>query len=148
MKYLPKVYTASKIWHAKLWRELASDPEWSHVEFTARWPWMAHLEEDRNIPPTATDFRNFWYIDRTDVVRSDFVLLFAGDCVRQLRTFPQGDDSDSLRGGLVEAGIALGAGKHVVTVGLGANHSWAHSAEVIKLPTLEEARNFFFRYSI
>lgn len=158
MKYLPKVYTASKIHHAALWLKLA-DPSWipdlgqgnwHHVEFTARWPRMAHLEEGRDVTPTAGDFRHFWNIDKTDVMRSDFVLLYAGDVTngRMRNGWNFGQDSDSLRGGLVEAGIAIGANKTVVTVGLAVGHSWAHSACVIKLPTLEEARNFFFRYHI
>lgn len=42
--YRPKVYTASKLRHANMWRSIAEEPAWDHVEWTARWPHMAHLE--------------------------------------------------------------------------------------------------------
>lgn len=149
--YRPKVYTASKIWRAALWNRLARNTypwgdglgDWSHVEFTARWPRMAHLEVGSEAKPTHEDFARFWTIDVHDVQRSDFVLLFAHD-----RTISDSDDSYDLRGGLVECGVGIGAGKRIITIGLSETHSWSYHPLVIRVASLEEARRLLLTYHI
>lgn len=152
MYYLPKVYTASKISHAGLWKSLADQTKresfaWSHVEFTARWPYMAHLEASPVERLTPAQFSHCWTMDLQDVARSDFVLLYAGELERKLSDMPYGEDSDVLRGALVEAGAALALGKRVVSVGLDESHTWSHHPLSLRLDTLERARLFFLQYS-
>lgn len=158
MYYRPKVYTASKISHAGLWKSLVYQTKrersgkenrftWSHVEFTARWPYMAHLEASSVERPTPSQFSHCWTMDLQDVARSDFVLLYAGELERKPSDWPYGTDSDTLRGALVESGAALALGKRVVSVGLGDAHTWSHHPLSTRLSTLEQARIFFLQYS-
>lgn len=94
---LPSVYTASKLRHAAMWRELrVTRPD---VAFTARWP-----DIEGQVPDTPENAGAFWTHDVADVRRADAVLVYA-------------EPGEHLRGGLVEAGVALGLGKQVVVVG-------------------------------
>lgn len=129
--YRPKVYTASKLSAAGLWRSLRNNPTWAHVEWTARWPEMTHLEQDATIQ----DFSHFWRIDVTDVQRSDFVLLLGIETL-----------DAPLRGAIFEAGVAVALGKTVITVMLNDRHTWKHHPLVCCLDTLEEARQLLLRY--
>lgn len=128
MTYRPTIYTASKLWHAPRWRALRySHPEY---EFTARW--IDHVPEmEANATPAL--FAHYWTMDIQDVQRSDFTLVYRN-----------GDDV--LKGGLVEAGAALGAGKIVVAVGLGPEHSWSFHPRVVRFDELKEIFPFFKRY--
>lgn len=178
MTYLhrPTVYCAGKLPRAETFLSLTHDPAWSHVDFTARWPHLAQLESNdeeitkeialleeannnatswtvrarseeikhlksklRRAHPTAAEFGHFWTMDIQDVQRSDFTLLWAG---------PNNEDLPSLKGGLVEAGAALGAGRCVLLVGYFPDHSWRFHPRCVPLPNLEEARNFLLRYAI
>lgn len=135
--YRPKVYTASKLAHAEMWRSLRADPLWDHVEWTARWPDMAHLESS---PAAAaaledTDFTHFWTIDVQDVTRSDFVLLYG----EERPDYP-------LRGAIFEAGVAVASLKTVLAIGLDQRHTWRCHPLVCCLDTLEEARKLLLRY--
>lgn len=142
--YRPKVYTASKIWHAPLWRDLRTNPSWSHVEFTARWPDMEHLEKGGAMPSPA-EFAHFWTIDEQDVRRSDFVLVLAHD--PYLHNGPTGDN-ESLRGALVEAGIGIAMGKTIITIGLAPSHSWSYHPRVVRLDDLASAKIFLRTYHV
>lgn len=92
-----RVYTASKLTHAPLWKTLRTD--WPEIEFTANWIDMV----DR-IPDTPQFAERFWPRDLADIGRSDLVLCYA----------PSGE---ILRGALVECGAALAWGKRVLLVG-------------------------------
>lgn len=101
MRHL-RVYTASKLHYAPMWRELRVDADWRFVHFTARWPFMTLCEFHAS--EAAPQARHFWMHDEHDVAQSDVVLVYA-------------EPEDHLRGALVEAGMALGAGKRVLLVG-------------------------------
>lgn len=95
----PTIYTASKIHNAALFRTLRMN--YPEFEFTARW---IDLDQHEGTA-TTLDFRRFWIIDVADVCRSDFVLVYANT------------SDEPLRGALVEAGVAIGRGIHVLAVG-------------------------------
>ena len=118
-----RVYGASTLPHASLWRDLSR--RWiDEVEFTARWSYM-HFG---NIPETAEFARLFWLHDMEDVRRSDVVMVYA-------------EPKDSLRGALVEAGMGLAYGLRVLVCG--SNHgfgTWQHHPQVTHVSTLEDAK--------
>ena len=119
--YKPKVYTASKIHHAAMWRTLRG--EWAdYVEFTARWP-----DHEGKLSESARYARVFWMQDIQDVVRADCVLVY-------------GQPGEKLRGALVEAGAGIATGKHVVVVGNNPDFgSWQYHPLVTRVPSLDEA---------
>jgi nucleoside 2-deoxyribosyltransferase len=120
--YRPKVYTASKLKHASMWRDLRSI--WSsHVEFTARWPDLEDkLSDDECFA------REFWRHDIQDIARADCVLVYA-------------EPGEHLRGALVEAGAGIALGKHVVLVGEHPDYgTWQYHPMVTKVDSLGWAR--------
>lgn len=122
MKPRIKIYTASKLIHAELWKRLIE--EWQEIEFTARWPVM-HV----GIVPDAAHFAKvFWEHDLEDVNRSDGVMVYA-------------EPNDKLRGALVEAGMALALDKFVITIGSHSDYStWQYHPRVHRVPDLDHAR--------
>lgn len=134
MQYRPKVYTASKLHHATLWRLLRDNhPE---IEFTSRW--IEH-EEEMEANATPADFAHYWTMDAQDVERADFVLLYSGS---------RYEKPDELRGALVEAGMKLGGGGVVLAVGLPSSHSWSFHPRVVRFLSLDEAFDFLHRYYV
>ena len=130
--YKPKIYTASKLHHATLWRSLREDPDWDFADFTARWVDFAEeLEHDQL---TADLFREAWIHDVNDIKISDFVLLYAGGEL-------------GLKGALVEVGVGLGIGLTIVTVGLPPDHTWSYHPLVRSFPSLREARLYLYRFT-
>lgn len=95
------IYTASKLQHAETWRNF-----WVarlDVHWTARWIFntVAIPEDDpRNVPAA----KHYWIDNEQDVRAADVVI---GYCA----------PGETLRGALVEIGIALALGKRVVLVG-------------------------------
>lgn len=93
-----RVYTASKLSTAPLWREIQKNSK--SVFFHARW--LRHNElKTADTPENAV---RFWIEDEEDVSTADAVLVFA-------------NEGEHLRGALVEAGIALANGVPVIVVG-------------------------------
>lgn len=120
------VYTASKLDHAQLWRDLSVHEDWNHVHFTARWPYMVLCEHHAEDPVVRAS--HFWRHDFADVQRSDLVLVY-------------GVEGEKLRGALVEAGIALGMGKRVMVVGKHPDYgSWQYHPNVLRKVSLDNAR--------
>lgn len=93
-----RVYTASKLGKAKEWRMLQE--KWPDVIFHARW--LRHVA--LGTPDTPEHAAQFWVEDHQDVVSADALLLWA-------------TNDEHLRGGLVEAGIALSHSVPVIVVG-------------------------------
>lgn len=93
----PMIYTASKLCHASMWKELRG--KWPEVFFTARWPDLVG-----RVPDDGRNAQIFWLHDIADIRKADAVLLYA-------------ETGEHLRGALVEAGAALGLGKQVICVG-------------------------------
>lgn len=122
-----RVYTASKLTTAEFWRDL--DKKWPFVFFHARW--LKH-----NIIGTkdsADLARRFWVEDEEDVEDADALLLYA-------------KEGEHLRGGLVEAGIAIANRVPVIVVG---NHpdygTWQYHPRVIRAANWAEAEKELIR---
>ena len=114
-----RVYPASKLRHAKMWREL----DWPQVLFTARW--LKH-----NLIGTSDSAEHaarFWRENEEDVAVCDAVFVY-------------GEPEDKLRGALVEAGMGIAYGKTVIVVGQSDDYgTWQHHPLVKQAPTLGSA---------
>lgn len=93
-----RVYTASKLKHAAMWRELCKTTP--HVYFHARW--LKHVA--MGTPDEPEHAGAFWLQDEQDVRDADVVLVYA-------------EPGEHLRGALVEAGIAIACGIPVIVIG-------------------------------
>lgn len=118
--YHPKVYTASKLKHSDMWKALRLT--WHDIEWTARWPDLTGGVED-----SASFAREFWRHDVQDIARADCVLVYA-------------EEGDHLRGALVEAGVGIALGKHVIVVGEHPDYgTWQHHPMVTRVADMTEA---------
>jgi hypothetical protein len=133
--YKPKVYTASKPHHFKLWQHMHADPDWSFIEWTASWVTHPEIEKEVNQGDISPEtFRAAWVDNIRDVKESDFLLLYSG--------------GEVLRGALVEAGCAIGLGIPVLAVGLPADHSWAMHPGVVGFSSIKATREYLYRYTV
>lgn len=120
-----RVYTASKLDKAPLWKELHD--KWPHVYFHARW--LKHVQIQT--PDNPEHARSFWLQDEIDVKHADALLIFA-------------EDGEHLRGALVEAGIAIASNVRVVVVGKHSDYgTWQYHPGVTRVDDLEAAYQFF-----
>ncbi len=118
-----KVYTASKLSDAPLWRRLRDD--WPEVTFTARWP-VCHVG---TVPDTACFAKIFWQHDVEDVSASDVVVVYTESSINHLR------------GALIEVGIALALSKEVIVVGDHPDYgTWQYHKSVHRVNDLLQAR--------
>lgn len=126
-----KVYTASKLAQAPLWRQLRD--EWTEVHFTARWP-VCHVG---TTPDTAVFAKTFWNHDLEDVSSSDVVLIYAES------------GADKLRGALVEVGAGLALGKEIIVVGQHPDFgTWQHHRNCHLVRDLDEARQLLMTMNL
>lgn len=134
--YKPKVYTASKLRYAKLWRDIRSDPDWDFVQWTASWPDSPEVfAENEGVPPEPEVFRDGWTKDLLEVRFSDFILLYA-------------KDDENLRGALIECGFAIANGVSVVTVGIFSDtHTWTYLPHVNCFASLRDARQHLYKFT-
>ena|SRR5438309_255045 len=124
-----KVYIASKIMYAERFRRLRTEWNAHRVEIYSRWLDQAVHENSA----TPDDFHIFWLTDEQDVKESDAVIVY-------------GETGDTLRGALVEAGIAIGAGIPVIIVGDSPSFaSWQYHPKVVRADSLEHARHMLLR---
>lgn len=93
-----RIYTASKLRHAKMWRELCDQ----HDLFIFHARWLKHLKI--GTPDNAANAPAFWLQDQQDVKDSDALLVYA-------------EKDDRLSGALVEVGMAIAYGVPVILVG-------------------------------
>src|SRR5262249_12139340 len=107
---------------------------WKHegIDLHARWHDQAALEHpEHNLSPE--DFHIFWLVDEEDVKASDAVVVF-------------GAADDKLRGALVEAGIAIGAGILTILVGDCPDWgTWQHHPVVARATSMEHAKEMILR---
>ncbi|QXV73563.1 putative nucleoside 2-deoxyribosyltransferase protein [Rhizobium phage RHph_X2_30] len=117
-----RIYTASKLHHAELWRQLRQD--WPEFDWVSRWP----TEHCGNIPDSDTFARWFWMQDIEDVSRCDVCVVFAvGD--------------DHLRGALIEVGAAIALHKTVIVLGQHEDYgTWQWHSSVRRVRDLDELR--------
>ena len=92
----PRIYVASKMKHAEMWRRLYETPR---IHIVSRWPFLEPF-----ISPGAENAKFFWQDDIADLRACHACLVYA-------------EPGEHLRGALVEAGAALAMGKLVVVVG-------------------------------
>lgn len=120
-----RIYFASKTSHATKWRSI--DLESPTIKVSGRWVKQVLLDNgdllqnnhDRHMAARC------WVEDREDIQCSDYLVLYA-------------EPSEHLRGGLVEAGIAIEHGVPVICIG---NHpdygSWQWHPQIMRLQSLE-----------
>ncbi len=128
-----KIYTASKLNHAKRWVNLSKSEAWKRHEFTAQWIFMdENLAEDPYAKEKARDIERgaserHWIMDHMDVARSDALLIYC-------------EKGETQRGSLIEAGMAIALKIPVVAVGsvwdLG---SWVYHPGVTLMRNLDDA---------
>lgn len=126
----PKLYTASTLRHADLWRRLRD--EWPDIEFTANW-----IDEKDNWsgPDIATVAQNAWVGNESNVSKSDAVLVYA-------------DMHDKLRGGLIEAGMGIVLRKFVIVVGSHSSYgTWQYHPSVYRVPLMASARTLILAHA-
>lgn len=119
-----RVYTASKLRHAKMWKELC-DKSHSFI-FHARW--LKHVKI--GTPDGPEHAPDFWMQDQQDVKDSDALLVYAAP-------------GDKLRGALVEVGMALAYGIPVVIIGEHEDYgTWRHHPGVFWVTDFDHAEVF------
>lgn len=115
-----RVYTASKLHHAPMWRSLCASRK--DVIFHARWLKQVTM----GTPDVPEEAEEFWTQDEEDIASSDGLIVYRAD-------------GDVLRGALVEVGMALAKDIPVVTVGE-LDGTWMHHPGVIaRVSTIDEA---------
>jgi hypothetical protein len=121
----PRVYTASKLDKSPFWKQLRLD--WPEVDFTARWVDF-FVPNDKEGAADPEMLAEEWRKDHEDVARADFILVW-------------GNETGTLRGALVEAGIGLALGKTVIVVGETPCYgTWKFHKQVKRVGSFEEAR--------
>jgi hypothetical protein len=121
-----KVYGASKIEAWEYW--LALRDTFKGIEWTAAWPEVIRQRSGVNLSGADKDFSAAcWLRDFQDIQAADALILLAPA------------KENHLRGGLVEAGYALGLGKPVYLVGDHADFgSWQYHPMVRKFEKMED----------
>lgn len=92
-----KFYTAGKVWHADKFRHLRDT-----VGLPVQARWIDQAQDSDIVQNRKNDL---WQMCYEDVRDSDFVLLYSEN------------ESEELRGALVEVGMAFGMGKPVYAIG-------------------------------
>lgn len=113
---LNKIYTASKVKHAVLWKALRS------AGFNINSTWIDLEGEIKDKP-------SHWITCIAEARDADIVLLYV-------------EHGEEHKGAMVEAGAALGAGKHVVYVGPDDFSSSTHHPNVIMFRSLSDALRY------
>lgn len=122
------IYPASKTVHCHKWR--AIDLSSKFIKISARWVKQVIIDDGdllKQGPGTlnATMARRCWIEDEEDICRSDYLMLYA-------------EQEEHLRGGLVEAGIAIHAKIPVIIIGEHLDYgSWQHHPGVIHVSSLD-----------
>lgn len=141
----PAIYTASRMHHAGMWRELR-EQEMRKLIITARWIDQAKSFDEAQAPVEVK--RQGWLDDEEDIRRSDYVLVYAKTFDEKTKAVLEAgwsgtkcEDGETLRGALVEAGMGIALGKRVVLCGESESFgTWQHHPGVrAKLASVSEA---------
>lgn len=123
-----RVYTASKIDKAPMWKSLMHDPDWSHVFFHSRWVKSVLTNKLADVSPD--NAARAWIEDLEDVKSADYLLVY-------------GESGEHLRGALVEVGVALSETVPVIAVGEHPSFgTWQYHPLVIRLNSLNTAADY------
>jgi hypothetical protein len=126
-----KVYIASKLEYAPLFRDYREAWKKYNIDLHPRWFDQAHIELNETLSPN--DFRIFWMVDEEDVKTSAALILYA-------------DAKDHLRGALVEAGIAIANKVLVILVGEHPDYgTWQWHPGVVHAGSFEHAKTLILR---
>lgn len=126
---MTKVYIASKLKYAPMFRSIRDSWKPEGIELHARWFDQVQHEETA----TPDDFKIFWRVDEHDVKTSRAVIVYA-------------QEGDELRGALIEAGIAIGNRILVILVGECASYgTWQHHPCVVRATGLDHAFEMILR---
>lgn len=116
-----KVYPASKLSRAPLWRE--AERLYPNLFLTARW--LRHVEI--GTPDSPENARDFWPEDFDDIRSSDAVFVWA-------------EGEEHLRGALVEAGYAIAHSIPVYVIGEHRDYgTWQYHPMVQRVSSIGEA---------
>jgi hypothetical protein len=120
-----RVYFASKTTHATKWREV--DLNSKNLKVTGRWVKQVIIDNGdllQNAHNRDMSAR-CWIEDQQDIQCSDYLVLYA-------------EEGEHLRGGLVEAGIAIEHGVPVILIGEHPDYSsWQWHPQTIHLSSLD-----------
>lgn len=126
-----RVYIASKLLYAARFRRMREVWQIDSIDLHARW--FDQAEHELKEEPTPEDFHIYWLVDEEDVKSSNAVIVY-------------GERGDKLRGALIEAGIAIGAGILTIVVGDCEDFgSWQHHPNVVRAASLEYAKTLILR---
>lgn len=113
------LYTSSKLRHADMLRGFAGT---DGFYFTARWIWTADLHSHQTRPAAQWQQDNF-----ADIARSEAVLVYV-------------EHGEHLKGGLIEAGVAMAYGLPIFVIGAHEDYSkWQYHPLVHRCATLPGA---------
>ncbi len=117
------IYFASKTNHAHIGKLLQTS--WTEFTWTSRWPlYVGKVEHFQNEAMAKIG----WEYDLADIQAANVVLVFS-------------KSEDTLRGALVEAGMAIALGKKVLVVGENDSYgTWQYHPLVLKARDIAEAR--------
>lgn len=118
MPIKPRLYFASKLRHAQLWRDLR-DGRLSFCDVRCQWIDTPEVEElDRTASPLR--YAEIWMKDIQEAKRADYTLLYAPP-----------EDIPHLKGGRVECGATLAMGGCVIIIGR-LEDTWTYHPRVIR----------------
>ena len=120
-----RIYTASKLRHGPMWRNLCDHSR--RFIFHARW--LKHNK--MGTPDTREEAVEFWRQDIQDVLTADAVIVYS-------------ENDEVLRGALVEVGVALSSGIPVFVIGHSTSYgTWQYHKGVTWVQSLDR---FFSDY--
>ena len=115
-----KIYGASLISHARMWTDWGNK---NRDIITLQSRWQANVLAGATEEPA--NARVFWWDDESDVLDSDVLVVYAAD-------------GDTLRGALVEAGMAIAYDKPVYITGDSRSYgTWQYHPSVRRVKDLD-----------
>lgn len=133
---MDRIYPASKLWHWEKW--LQWEEACCHdIKLNARWINMmrSHKTEEKLQEYTTPEYAAYgWYMNMEDIKTSDFLVVYS--------------DNDTLRGALIEVGMAMALGTPIILVGNSPSYSewvdhWSVKEHVNDLDDVVSAINSY-----
>lgn len=115
----PKVYLASKLYHAPMWRDWKENLDAIQIVST----WHDDVNIEKNTPQQCAAG---WRKNEDQILRAEYLLVYA-------------HANDKLNGALVEIGMAFGAYTRIVLSGAFPWGTWRHAKGVVICDTPHDA---------